>query len=476
MIKKVNYKILVTLLLFIVFSIYVISNSHINLKLEQTGSGCCEDVCKELKESDCPGKYHHGKSCFEINECNVGCCIDNEGYCFSNYLEGNCIKNGFTFISEHECDNHFECLFTNEDSLVGFTGLNVNKKEDASDSVVSYIESNTHTKGDKFTIKYMAPFSTNKDVKARINYDGYEKTIKLYDDGMHDDGNKDDGLYAGKWDSSDYLHVHGIQKIPYSIIVDGELVENTNFNIIISSNTCSPLVNQFNKSNRNIIFIISSDVDEFSDYKEVAYFILNSIVRLNALSIHDYNYLIVNKPIGLSDVNFAKNFIESSCTNDYNPSRDFVFFIDKNYNKCTINSRFIHLSPMFFINSNKIREYDNYLDLMNNFCDVIILEDELNATLNPQPYNATVTINHPLNHETYSQNLLEVNFTITHNSDDDLEFEIFNEGVLLHTGYSNKSENFSFDFNFDQGSHRIWIEVDLEYEMYISNFVEFAVS
>jgi hypothetical protein len=469
---KINYMFVIIAVFLIAFSIYVVSNTTVAGVLDQEGTGCCELVCKGIKEGDCDGPYH-SKPCHEVSECNVGCCVDSEGYCFGNYLKGNCLKNNYTFVEEHECDFHFACLYTPEDSLVGFTGLNVNKYEDIASIAVSYANSKSYKLGDIYSLRYMAPFAKGSEVKLNIKYGNYNKVIDLYDDGLNNDGNANDGLFGADWDSSNFPDFNGIKNVPYSVIVNGEQIEQ-NFQLTLSSGLCSPLVGLYNESNDNIIFVIASDANEFETYKEVTDQIIYTLYAKERNIINDYNFLIVNTPLGLNQISFVKDFVlTSACPGIHNPSNDLIFFIDKNYEYCRKEDKVFHITPLFFPNQDMPRATVN--DLLTNYCDYIMPEKELSNLMNPSPINANVVFSSPSSNQNYNTNDVDVTFTITHDSDDDLEFEIIQNGLSIYLGYSAKNQNFNRKFNFNSGDHEVWVEIDLGNSYYMSNIISFTV-
>src|SRR3989344_1407687 len=41
--------------------------------------GCCTSICQQTSKNECFGKFVGAKKCNELEDCNVGCCIDKEG-------------------------------------------------------------------------------------------------------------------------------------------------------------------------------------------------------------------------------------------------------------------------------------------------------------------------------------------------------------------------------------------------------------
>jgi len=70
--------------------------------------GCCTSVCHQTARNECYGRFIDGKKCNELDECSVGCCIDKEGYCLTNYLHGNCIGS-YGFSINRDCSDIIFC-------------------------------------------------------------------------------------------------------------------------------------------------------------------------------------------------------------------------------------------------------------------------------------------------------------------------------------------------------------------------------
>ena len=87
--------------------------------------GCCEDFCIDTTPDLCqPAElYHSGASCNDVENCNLGCCIDEEGYCFTSYPKGNCDRLNNTFEAR-DCTEVYQCrTVLDQFSIRGYTGL-----------------------------------------------------------------------------------------------------------------------------------------------------------------------------------------------------------------------------------------------------------------------------------------------------------------------------------------------------------------
>ena len=86
-------------------------------------TGCCDTICQETGASSCAGGFYPGSGCNAVPACEVGCCVDGEGYCLGNYLQSNCVRRGGNFVQSSECADTLLCLVEKTSAdLVGATG------------------------------------------------------------------------------------------------------------------------------------------------------------------------------------------------------------------------------------------------------------------------------------------------------------------------------------------------------------------
>ncbi|MBI2652354.1 hypothetical protein HYX00_02705, partial [Candidatus Woesearchaeota archaeon] len=69
-------------------------------KISSGNEGCCTSICQQTFKNECYGKFVESRKCDELEDCRVGCCIDKEGYCLTNYLYGNCINSNGTYLNK----------------------------------------------------------------------------------------------------------------------------------------------------------------------------------------------------------------------------------------------------------------------------------------------------------------------------------------------------------------------------------------
>ena len=167
--------------------------------ISSSNDGCCTSICQQTSKYECYGKFIEGKKCNELEECNVGCCIDKEGYCLTNYLYGNCIS-GNSFHINKDCSNIIFCRNLTDKSYTS-RQYNIKNKKGAG---ITTVKPPADYQKSSFNIKYYLYDKTDVlSVAAELRYgENLVDSISLYDDGSHNDGAKDDNLYGNNWLSS----------------------------------------------------------------------------------------------------------------------------------------------------------------------------------------------------------------------------------------------------------------------------------
>ncbi|MFT4310074.1 MAG: hypothetical protein ACMXYC_00405 [Candidatus Woesearchaeota archaeon] len=70
-------------------------------------SGCCMLTCSESTQQECPNFYINQR-CNEISQCQIGCCLDKNNFCYENYLQSQCERNNGIFHLQ-TCQNINMC-------------------------------------------------------------------------------------------------------------------------------------------------------------------------------------------------------------------------------------------------------------------------------------------------------------------------------------------------------------------------------
>ena len=331
------------------------------------GWGCCGAICQVTSENECFGIFHRGENCEELDVCNVGCCIDREGYCLSNYIKGNCINAESDFIATSECRQYWRCLTEpGADSIRGSTGFPELFK--GSQRGIAYADPAAGMKGNEFIIKAILFNKTAKNVKANIFMETYSKKISLYDDGHHGDGNKNDGLYAGKWNSKNIPRSREqFQRVNYSVEVDGENLVREDFSddIILTSGKCIPIQKPWDDpdSRRDIIFVVYGNQ---SARMQVDSQIQNIIANINSIQMlsnesANINYYKIIDSMTHATEDLVIGKARQECP-FYNPENDTIIFLNNDEKYCNNKKGFIETSPMIKI------DYDMIMDTTVDEC------------------------------------------------------------------------------------------------------------
>lgn len=422
------------------------------------GWGCCESICQITSEDECFGIFHRGENCEELDVCNIGCCIDKEGYCLSNYLKGNCLNAESEFIATSECRQYWRCMTEpGADSIRGSTGFPEIFK--GSQRGIAYAEPATGMRGNEFIIKALLFNKTAKNVKADISVETYKKRISLYDDGNHGDGNKDDGLYAGKWDSNNLPQSRKqFQRVNYSVEVNGENLVREGFSddIILTSGKCIPIQKPWDNpdSLRDIIFVVYGNQSARMQFDSEIQNIIGNINSIMILSNEsaNINYYKIIDSMTHTEENLVIEKARQECP-FYNPENDTIIFLNNDEKYCNNKEGFIETSPMIKIDYNMIR--DTTVDeFMSGFCDYgTTQQDSLDQWLAPN-----VTIITPANDSQFNNSDIEVSFIASDNIDENISYSIENVFSTLHTGYAKNNELTKVIINNTQdGVHYIWI-------------------
>jgi hypothetical protein len=430
-----------------------------------SGSGCCEAMCQMTDETECPGKFHDSTTCDQLTECNVGCCVDKEKYCFGNYLKGNCEKSGYKFVSKMECNNYPICLMpAPSNSLRGYTGYPNAYGQAAKEG--AFAEPMAAKAGDTFKIQFYNLDEIRKIVDVLVE-DGntYSNTVELFDDGIHQgDRVANDSLYEGQWDSSD-LSISGIQKINLTTMINGQKSKYQNF-LILSPTSCVPMmVNWQNPDSRkDIIFIDFGDANQFMLFEGQIGNIINAFFTANLTESTNMNFYKIINSLNTNNPSNAKSKAIGEAPFSFDSSQDIVIFLDNEYDDCEQSSGFIRTNPNIFFDREMIKNITTIGEFLNNFCELAMTEKELNDSILGPFMGPNITITSPINESTYTTHNVNVLFGIKDNKgpityevylDEDSPNMIMDSGTIV-----GNEETISKTFTIPDGAHELWIEAD----------------
>ncbi|MBL7055290.1 hypothetical protein ISS07_00080 [Candidatus Woesearchaeota archaeon] len=473
-------------LISIIFLVFVGILSTYNFNPDITGlavlepsisEGCCTDLCQQGTKKACSGNFIEGELCSSLPSCLIGCCIDVEGYCLGNYLQGNCQSNQGQFVSKQCFDINF-CKFVTDKPIIEKEALERQKY-----SKKSKLSSNALRKGSFLTINHLV-YDSREIVKVEAEIKNDNRTvdkIRLYDDGKHKDADAQDGVYGNLWDSSNADAFEKTTVYLLNIVItkeDGsiEQIDKTQNFGVLSNNKCFPIQRNFPVENRfkDIIFLAQSydfnnnflsfrqHVDYFISYTES---VLPDEIKKFSISRID----TLNRAISFESI---KTFTQEECS--YYTGQDTIIIFDKNEKSCTSEEGIIKLNPNFFFKQS-LQNFDLF-NSIGDLCDHVITEDEfldiINSSLTPPTVtfsvasgttldgniNISMSIednNYPDDYEVYLNGTLVGNGTVVSNNNVALPLTNLENG---HYGLLVKTRNFVNVFSF---SELILLDVNL---------------
>jgi hypothetical protein len=347
--------------------------------IEDSGQGCCEDLCTQGSKENCKGKLHPGQACREVERCLIGCCIDKEGYCLQNYLGGNCMNKGGRFISKR-CDDVLYCAYGSDKPLIQKNKISSKKQ------VPAFVDPRG-SHGSYIPLVFLVSEEGVLRVQGEIQKDG--KTIalvELHDDGKHGDGGAEDGLYGNLWDSSVAQVNEGITGLAVNIIItskEGIRKAESSQNITIHKNNhCFPLT--ANKAEKRIILAgrgYEGQIGLFrTDASRVKARFL-SVVNFSKIS-KEYGFLRFEKAIASDDAQVIRGMVGSDCSL-IDPSKDTILVLDREED-CREEEGIIRVDPRFLFRASIANaSFSSFTGLCDHIVSEKRLFEEINRSITP---------------------------------------------------------------------------------------------
>lgn len=469
------YSVFVSLLF--VLSIFAFNLMPIKQSQQITGyavsggtEGCCTSICQQTSKNECYGKFIAGGKCQEIEECNVGCCIDKEGYCLTNYLSGNCISSYGTNINK-DCNDLVFCRNITDKSYASRRYSIKNKIAgfSSSKSTADYYKSS-------FNIQYYVYDKTNVlSVTAKIKDNGKViDSIALYDDGSHNDRTKNDNIYGNNWQSSKISDFEGFRKLNVNIIVrysdnSQQFINKTQSITVIKDNKCLPIFTEWgNDKKHSIIFAAQNyDAHGYQKFETDAENFLNVLFSIDKFSQNKGNVNIYRLEQSLSYFNIPTlaSIASSSCPS-YSNKNDMIIVLDANEQYCVAESNKItRVSPqvLFYqnISSRELNEsfadFCSYILTPKKLADdiiafarppTIIISTSTNVTYNLSSLNLSFSIsavNYPVNYSVAVENVKVLDKITNGEVSDNIILSLINgtNAVLIRAVDKNKNKAFA---------------------------------
>ena len=461
------YSIFVSLLF--IFSIFAFNLIKINQPQQITGlvavssgnDGCCTSICQQTSKNECYGKFIAGKKCNEIEECNVGCCIDKEGYCLTNYLSGNCITNYGTIINKDcrdlvFCRNITDKSYSSRLYSIKSKGAGIPSLKPAAD----YYKSS-------FNIQYYIYDKANVlSVRAEIKDNAkLIDSIELYDDGSHNDGAKNDNLYGNNWVSSRAKEFDGFKKFDVDIVVkyaddSQQSINKSQSIVVLSNNKCLPINNEWSASAGHGIILAAQNYEGLKDgrqkFESDAQNFAVSLFSIDTFSNNKDKFNIYRLEQSLSYFNIPTlvNLVSSYCPS-YSNKKDLVVVLDSSEDYCVLEStRIARMNPqaLFYRNITSIGFNESFA----NFCSYVLtpkkLADEIVAYATPPK----ITIFN-MENITYNASAINLSFSISA-LNYPVNYSVLRDKSILASKILNEESEESIQLSLENGTNPILIK------------------
>lgn len=329
--------------------------------------GCCLSTCQVTSQQDCPRDFNMGRDCSDIGSCNIGCCVDKEGYCYDNYIKHKCTGE---FIASN-CENVLPCV-TQRKSLLGFTGFPVIYEEND----FLYAEPFASEKGTPVLIKALL-FEHNvsvlnvsivSEISEEYNSSIYNSSIYLFDDGQHGDNNPSDGTFAGTWENN--IEVTGIRQ--FNILWAG----HTN-HFFVSSHPCLPTL-PLKDANESLIILTKETGASASKALSLTSGISQALSD-GAFNVYAYN--------GLNPL----EEVAEACSLLFEQNVDIIYLNPESV-YCQQQGNIIEINPTFIFNQNKSLQNPTALELLHNFCAYTTTQAQMQDEFDAKHSSPTIEI------------------------------------------------------------------------------------
>lgn len=426
--------------------------------ISTSDEGCCTAICQQTAKQECYGNFIENKKCDELQECTVGCCIDKEGYCLTNYLYSNCIANEGINIYR-DCSEIIYCRnLTNTQAskyaILSKAGFGVADVE----PIAGYY-------GSSFAIKFyfydklnIASITANiKDSAEAID------AITLYDDGSHNDGASNDNLYANNWLNSK-LAFSGFKNLGIDITIQfaddttSKLANAASF-VVLNNNRCLPIFTKWSASNTyNLIFAsynyhnLSNGFQKFEDDVDNALSIMFSTEPF-LISKDSFNVYRFEEALSYFNTQTLLALISSSCPN-YSNKNDLVIIFDNSEQYCIPQGTgVIRVNPQILFYKNITSAGIN--ETLTNFCSYALTPKMLADNLLKFATPPSIII-HTSDNITYLTG--EINFSFAIQATNfPVDYSVYLDTALISAKTTNQGVTESINLNLANGTNLVLI-------------------
>jgi hypothetical protein len=399
------------------------------------GSGCCEITCTDMTGFACPSEYFSsGRSCFGLDACNLGCCIDKEGYCYTNYAKGRCEKADGIFLNSRECSENRDCLVPPA-YPAGSAGYPYGRG-----SVLSVSSRQPAVKhGDEVFVDVVA--SEKKAVEVEVLSKDFKKSYRLYDDGIAPDISAGDFVYSFSWHSSEHPAVSEITSV--SLKSEGKSSE-----FYLSPSSCSPLFFPWKSLGRPKIIFASSFQD---DAGARAVLFLSGFFSNLSKAGEIFDIYEVNEPVSLDDASSKCPF---SLTDE-----DVVVVFDKNTEFCddkgslvVVNDKSYSKYRFVVVNTRFTKELCSYITTTTEARNGFL------STVSPP----VVVINSPENNSFINKPEIPISFSVFDDDAPVFRYSLFYDSLFDKVGWGYIEANTTTTKNLPSrdGLHEIIVKIE----------------
>ncbi|MDO8481403.1 MAG: hypothetical protein Q7S65_06385 [Nanoarchaeota archaeon] len=416
--------------------------------------GCCATVCQQTPSLGCPDGFYAGRDCKEVAACEVGCCIDREGYCLGNYLRSNCAKAEGEFILISECKETLVCLQEKDAaSLQGPTGYVA--KYRSSDKGAGFTWPSAGKRGDSVLIG-MQDFGTAQQVEAELSIGAYQERFALYDDGSHGDGEPQDQLWAAVWQSARAPALSGISPVQISFRVDGEPGSSAVF--FLSSTDCVPYRMPWSDpgARKDIVLVDAINTPHFAASADS---LVRQLETRYGTGLDQANVYALKLPATTSDRAEIRSAVLSACP-FFDSAQDSVVAFSA-IDACEQDGELVVVNPLFGFREAIAQE--SLSDLLARFCDTAVTQSMVEQEIQDSLEDIPVRILAPLPGLFTSQQLL-FSFIVDEDSDASLSYTIYldtyDPAMVLAQGSASANSQIDSALTVIDGTHDLILEVE----------------
>lgn len=386
--------------------------------ISRSDEGCCTAICQQTSKEECYSKFVENAKCNGLEDCKVACCIDKEGYCLTNYLYGNCMRGYGTSINR-DCNDIVFCRNITDKSY----SARLYNIKNAKAVGIPMLEPISGYYGSYFNIRYYLYDKNNVVSVTAIIKDAAQAvdSLALYDDGSHNDGGKNDNLYANNWGSSKASGFSGFKSLKADIVVkyaDGgqQTISNTHTIALLKDNKCLPISEWGAPNERRGIIFAAQNYGNLSDgsrrFEADVQNFVNTMFSTDRFLSDKANFNVYRLEHSLSYFNtLTLASIASSSCPLYSKSRDLIVVLDANEDYCVSDSEHVartHPQALFAKNMTSAEINEIFAD----FCKFVvtpkmIADDAINFASPPKINVST------LGNITYNTSQINLSFSIS---------------------------------------------------------------